>query len=118
MGVMPNAMRTECARWEWDELGVEGTEMEVRGNEVDPDGVGGPGISGGSGGWEEGENAVWTDGGVVSGDPARLRLCVGECNVMSLERLGGGGKLSGGLLVGSPDTIVSTAEAHVEAESK
>jgi hypothetical protein len=101
-------------------LGVEGTELAFREREVDPDGVGRPGMSGGSGGWDEeeegegeGENAVWMDE-VASGDPTRLRLCAEGSNAMALERLGGGGKLSGGLLMVSLATIVSTAEAESE----
>jgi hypothetical protein len=91
MGVIPNAMCTECARWEWDKFGVEG-ELRLRplvdaervGNEldVDVDGIGRPAMSGGGGGgWEE--NVLWIVGEEEE-EPARL------------ERLGGGGKLSGG----------------------
>jgi hypothetical protein len=55
MGVMPNAMRTECARYEGDEPGVEGElrlDVALRGSELEEDGIGSPGISDGSGGWE------------------------------------------------------------------
>lgn len=111
---MPNAMRTECAKCEWDEFGVVGElklEPELRGNkgEVDDeeDEVGKPGMSGGKGGWEE-ANAVWIVEG-CSGEPARLRT--GETISLEVrERLGGGGKLNGGLEKVSPDIIGSVAE--------